>query len=178
MNEIWKDIDKLDGVYQISNLGRIRRAKECIGSGAHNTHIGKIIKTEINVNGYEIFRLKLKRFRVRVHRLVAEAFIPNPENKPYINHLNGIKIDNKMENLEWCTTEENNDYNKLLIIQEFIMSLDSSKLYSITDLLKSLPSRGEYVSSGSPCSDTSIIEVAPEGRGRVKISRGKCDAKS
>ncbi len=73
-----------------------------------------------------------------LHRLVADAFIPNTYNKPFINHINGIKTDNRVENLEWTTTDENNKHNETLTVQRFIARLDYEKLYSPKDLLNLL----------------------------------------
>jgi len=139
MNEEWKDIKEVDGDYQISNLGRIRRAKACIGKGSKTTHIGKILKTEINPNGYEIWQLKHRGLRFRVHRLVADRFIPNPENKPHVNHKDGNKQNNSVNNLEWSTMEENNNHYTSLIIFNFLKDLDDKEYYLKQDLLKLLP---------------------------------------
>ena len=96
------------------------------------------MRTETCPEGYEHFRLKQKRLRFRVHRLVAEAFIPNPNNKLEVNHINGIKTDNKVDNLEWCSSEENIIHSKNMFVQKFIMSLDPAKSYSVTELLDRL----------------------------------------
>lgn len=98
MEEIWKETE-ISG-YFISNLGRLKGRS------------GKIIKTYLNADGYRVICLKPegrngKAKSVRIHRLIAEAFIPNPDNKPFINHKDGNKQNNSIENLEWCTNQEN-----------------------------------------------------------------------
>lgn len=113
MKEIWKDIKDFPD-YEVSSLGRIR-SKERITTGirdgkVHERHYpGKILKFGLNKNGYEICCLhKDKKAHMRkVNRVVAEAFIDNPENKPEIHHRNMIKTDNRVSNLKWVTRLEN-----------------------------------------------------------------------
>jgi hypothetical protein len=110
MEEIWKDIKGYEGRYQVSNMGRVKSLpKEWLTHNnairKHNGIILKQFKTGRKNNQYNTVSLP-KRYR-KVHQLVAENFIPNPLNKPQINHINGNKDDNSVNNLEWCTCIDN-----------------------------------------------------------------------
>ena len=109
--EIWVDIKGYEGFYQVSNLGRVRSLdREIIYPDGHiHKCKGKVLKNYIGNTGYLFVTLTInsKTKRVRVHRLVAETFIPNPDNKPEIDHINTIKTDNRVENLRWVTSKEN-----------------------------------------------------------------------
>lgn len=101
MNEIWKDIKGFEGYYQISNRGRLKSFNQL--------KEGRILSNKNQFGWYLTVNLVSANERVttRIHRLVAQHFIPNPEGKRYVNHLNGDKQDNRVENLEWCTCREN-----------------------------------------------------------------------
>lgn len=116
MTEIWKDITGYEGYYQVSNLGRIRSLDRYVFNGqAYYLVKGSIKVLRHNNWGYCQVKLskgdKTKMFLV--HRLVASAFIPNPDNLPCVNHIDEDKTNNCVDNLEWCSIAYNNAYNGL-----------------------------------------------------------------
>lgn len=94
--EVWKDIEGYEGYYQVSNLGRVKSFK---------CNSPKILKNGKCTMGY--YMVSLNNSSRRIHRLVAETFIQNPSNKKTVNHKNGVKGDNHVDNLEWATQKEN-----------------------------------------------------------------------
>jgi hypothetical protein len=110
--EIWRDIQGYEGYYKISNYGNIISYEKKYWIKLNNSYgIKKEIKMKLRIknNGYESITLykNTKKKYCLVHRLVAMTFIPNPENKPQINHIDGNKQNNHVNNLEWCTLSEN-----------------------------------------------------------------------
>lgn len=105
--EIWKDIEGCEGLYQVSNQGRIGSYKVRATTNTRDSIF--ILKPYIGNNGYSCQMLKHNRIQKNhsIHRLVAKAFIPNPENKPCVNHLDGNKLNNNDWNLAWVTYSEN-----------------------------------------------------------------------
>ena len=106
MEEEWRDIIGYEGLYQVSNLGRIK-SLNYRGTGKEG-----ILSPILNKKGYLVIGLckNNKQNKKRVNRLVAQAFIPNPENLPEVNHKDENRINNCVDNLEWCTREYNINY--------------------------------------------------------------------
>ena len=109
MEEIWKDVEGFEGLYQVSNDGRIKSFKQWKRAGCPQEFI---LKPSISNAGYLQVTLYKDHIRSKflVHRLVASAFVQNPSNLPHINHLDENKRNNRAENLEWCTAAYNNNY--------------------------------------------------------------------
>lgn len=111
--EIWKDVDGYGGFYEVSNLGRVRSKERIteIQPYCHITRKPKILKAQFNGSYYRVvISTDGKSRQVLIHRLVAEAFIPNPEGLPQVNHKDENKKNNNVENLEWCTRQYNMSY--------------------------------------------------------------------
>lgn len=108
MKETWKDITGYEGLYKVSTFGEIKSLDHFRDHwrGGKRFCKGRILK-QINVHDYLYVSLKNEGNRKAIHRLVAQHFIPNPEDKLTVNHKNGIKTDNRVENLEWATQKEN-----------------------------------------------------------------------
>lgn len=111
IKEIWKDIPNYEGLYQASNLGKIKSLTRIVNRRGNTTRtvFEKILITMSDGKGYRLVNLnKLGVTKMyTIHRLILSTFVKNIENKPQVNHINGIKNDNRLVNLEWVTISEN-----------------------------------------------------------------------
>lgn len=162
MKEIWKDIPEYEGLYQISNLCRIRSLYNYKRNGTN------ILVPKVKHNYYQIGLRKngIRKWH-QVHRLLAKAFIPNPNNYPVVNHINEDKLDNRIENLEWCSVSYNNCYGTRLqrvkekvgkpviqydlegnFINKYPSLMDTSRTLKISASNISLCCKGKYKQAG------------------------------
>ena len=128
--EIWKDVENYEGFYQVSDLGRVKSLERDVffPNGAVHHVDEKILVPTLNRGGYSFVRLHKNRKTKNeyVHRLVAMAFIENPENKPQVNHKDEVKTNNAVDNLEWCEASYNANYGTR--IERMLQNRKSYKL--------------------------------------------------
>ena len=109
--EVWKDVKNYEGYYIVSSMGKVKSLDRIVlgKNGASCFRCGKLKSSVTNGGGYlQVLLSKNNKLKsCRIHRLVAEAFIPNPDNLPCIDHINTIRTDNRVSNLRWVTQKEN-----------------------------------------------------------------------
>ena len=121
--ENWKSVKNYEGLYEVSDLGRVRSLErkfdrmhpKIAGVFQQMTYKSNLVKFHLTSKGYcriGIYKDGVKRNHL-VHRLVADAFLDNTDNKEQVNHKNGVKCDNSLSNLEWCTNIENREHSFL-----------------------------------------------------------------
>lgn len=174
--EIWKDIQGYEGLYQISNFGHVRSLKRFAKSKSHSkrTVNPRLLKGGLDVDGYHLVSLykKGKKKTFKVHRLVAKAFIPNPNRYSQVNHKDENKHNNCVNNLEWCNCKYNINYGTGISRRNFSNTNGKhSKLVGQFNLngklIKRWPSAAEAGRHGFNANH--IRECA---RGVLKTSRG------
>lgn len=149
MAEEWKDVKDFEGIYQVSNLGRVKSLDRVVTyeDGRKRFYKGKILRPDETKNGYlhVVLCKDGSQHSVNVHRLVALAFIPNPNNYKEVNHIDEDKTNNCVNNLEWCTRTYNNNYGtrtqrtQKKVYQYDLETKELLKVFpSLTDVTKQL----------------------------------------
>lgn len=133
MKEIWRDVSSFSGIYQVSNFGRVKSLRGWNGKRIVNRE--RILKPTIqhSKNGYKRYIVNLFNKTYKVHRLVAEAFIPKINGKNFVNHIDFNPLNNTVLNLEWCTQKENVAWNILHKANKNYSYVDKEK---VADLYK------------------------------------------
>jgi hypothetical protein len=111
-NEEWRDVVGWEGLYQVSNLGRIKGLPKVTSFGCRTKSLSeRILRPTISKRGYYVVSLSHcgKTRTLTIHRIIADAFIPNPENKRAIDHIDTNRLNNNLSNLRWCTDRENSN---------------------------------------------------------------------
>lgn len=181
MQEIWKDIKGYEGLYQISNLGRVKSLRKWIRGYNGYKNEERILKPYIHhgPDYYVVTLCKNKNKKMHLlHRLIAKAFIPNPNNYPQINHIDGNKQNNNITNLEWCTQSQNTKH-------AFKMGLEKPNRYMlykkdrISPLCKKViqyDKNGNIITKFKSCAEatriTKINHISDCCRGKVKTAGG------
>lgn len=149
MTELWRDVVGFEGFYQVSNHGRVKSLDRQVFyiDGRVRTFYGQILKLRLDSKGYYFVTLIKPGFKIqqRVHRLVAESFILNFQNKPCVNHKNSNRKDNIVDNLEWVTHKENTQHAiKKGLLYKPGKKLDVEKI----NLIKKMYNSGTFTQQG------------------------------
>lgn len=132
----WLPVIGYEGIYEVSEVGEVRTTK------------GRVLKQFLNDQGYSLIRVSGPRKILRVHRIVAEAFLPNPDNLPFVNHIDCVRNNNCVKNLEWCTQWQNLNHSHVLgrMQRNYWVGRRSPSANLSDEVVASI--RGEYASGG------------------------------
>lgn len=143
--EEWRPIKGYEGFYEVSSFGRIKSLPYTVNNGRllrERKYKEKILTGYIDAHGYAYIKLAKRDGRqktAKIHRLVAKAFIPNPDNLPQINHKDENKRNNRVDNLEWCTARYNLNYgsrSKKYMRKVSMIDLETNKVIKVFDSMK------------------------------------------
>lgn len=171
--ENWKDIKGYEGFYQVSDLGRVKSLERDVyfPNGIIIRHMEeKILVPNIDKQGYAYVSLCLngKRKSIKVHRLVAMAFLPNPENKPQVNHIDEVKTNNAVDNLEWCNAQYNINYGTRTERQ-----VQNRRSFKLGNNPQAKPVFCEELNKTFDCAKRAEEELGIWGTSIIKVCKGK-----
>lgn len=140
MQERWRDVPEYEGLYAVSQLGRVRSLPRYKVNGISGVLLmkGRVLAPVTTREGYSRVCLMKngKRKNFAIHRLVALAFLPNPENKPTVNHIDGNKLNNRLNNLEWATYSENEQHSYAVLSKQSHKAIPIKQLTLDGQLIK------------------------------------------
>lgn len=134
IDELWKEISGLNGLYEISNNGRLRSYWK--PGGKSRSNFPKVLAITVNGRGYPAKFISGKNYRV--HRLVAEAFLENPRQLPMINHIDGNKMNNHVSNLEWCDKSHNERHAQRMGLKNKARGEKCKKSHLTSDVVREI----------------------------------------
>jgi hypothetical protein len=141
-NEIWKDVAGYVGYYEVSNYGKVRSVDRYVNNhkGERALRKGKVLTDTLDDKGYVryTFRMGKSKKMKRGHRLVAEAFIPNPNQYTIINHKDGNKANNHISNLEWCTHRQNSQHAESMGLVNHVKGSNHHKATITEDTVRAM----------------------------------------
>lgn len=175
--EVWKSIRGYENIYEVSNLGRVRSLKHIVeqvgnkGTLFTRCYDGRVLTQRADIGGYPCVCLSngSSKKTIQVHKLVAKAFVPNPNNFPQINHKDENKSNNHSDNLEWCTPSYNCNYGTR--IDKIIAKTGKTigQFDKEGNFIRTFPS----VSEASRTLGISISSIASMANGRKRVKNGK-----
>lgn len=172
-NEEWGTTNILNGYYVISNYGRVKSLKR-------NTAHERIMKPRIGKDGYWYVNLCVngKRYTYKIHRLVATIFIPNPNNLPQVNHIDGCKTNSRVDNLEWCTASYNQIHANKLGLRQHWMKGKLGKDCAFSKKINQFDLYGNFIKQWDSMSDVMrelnipVSHLVRVCKGQRKSTRG------
>lgn len=180
--ELWVDINDYQGLYEISNMGRIKVVERHVTrtNGFPLTIKEQILKQDLHKDGglHVDLRRDGVRYKHKTHRLVAIHFIPNPENKPQVNHKNGQRHDNRVVNLEWCTGSENMKHAFHVLKRENSMCGRVGSLHKASKPVIQMDMQGNHIAEHESARQAALSLgksqslIAMAANGRIKTAAG------
>lgn len=173
MDEIWIDVEGFEGLYQVSNLGRVKsldRTEWSVRNNSPRKRSGRMLKPSKNNRGYEYvdFYKDGKPERMTVHRIVAIAFLSNPGKRETVNHIDGIKANNRAVNLEWMTLSENINHAYKTGLKDKGVNRGEANWNAILDEKSVIEIRDNAIKNGGSLSIEELGRMFGVGKGTIK----------